>query len=450
MNEATRVVIGIHDAVDCSSCMRHALFGVLSPAFVPYHPSTDAGMVACGIDDGFVLAVEVLHAVVEGADGSASTARRHVLPNDQAVAVAPFEPEVVLHLDVLAHHIHAEVLDCLQVEDHGLVGWRCEQSVGPPALVERAIEIERLIVEQDAWMPFGHSARELPHAEVSAHLVGFFPFRVQCDVEVVEVRFVGAPKLGRRYGEGEGVVRWSCLLDDCCVAVLYSQGHGTRSGGVHLDGNGGVVDVGNRLIALYVSRADGFEPYCLPDAAVGCVPDASGRDALLAVGLSAIGGVPYGHLQLLLGILPKERCDVEGEGVGTAVVCSSQLTVHINVATPVHGTKMQQDILAAEGFGEGESPAIHESGFPVGRVALVHDAGEGRLDGERHQYCFREGRGTSFVVVVDGGALEVLPYAIQVHPVLPFHGGTRVFRPNVFLCQLFAPRCHDGSGLLRP
>ena len=199
-----------------------------------------------------------------------------------------------------------------------------------------------------------------------------------------------------------------------------------------------------------MSRTDGLEPDGLPDAAVGRVPDAAGRDALLSVGLSAVGGVPYGHLKFLLGILLQERRDVEGKGDRATVVRADQLTVHVDVAAPVHSPEVQQDVLAAEGFGQGEGPAIHEGGSPVGGVVLVHDAGEGRLDGERHQDCLREGRGATLVVVADAGTLEELPDAVQVHPFLSLHGWARIFSPDVLFCQLFAPRRHDRSRLLRP
>ena len=131
-------------------------------------------------------------------------------------------------------------------------------------------------------------------------------------------------------------------------------------------------------------------------------------------------------------------------------MCPSQLAVHIDVATPVHGAEVQQDVLAAEGFWQSEGLAVHEGGFPVGRVILVHDARESRLNGERHQDGLREGCGAALVVVVDGGALEVLPYAIQVHPFLSLHRWARILCPHVFCCQLLAPGRHDGSGLLGP
>ena len=167
--------------------------------------------------------------------------------------------------------------------------------------------------------------------------------------------------------------------------------------------------------------AYGLQPNSLPDAAVGRVPDAAWRDALLAVGLSAISRVPYSHLQFLRATLFQKRCDVECEGNRTAVVSASQLAVHIDVATPVNCSEVQQDVLAAESIGQGKGAAIHVCGPSVRGVTFVHDARESRLDGERHENGFREGRDVSLVVIVDRSALEVLPNAIQVHPFLSLH-----------------------------
>ena len=226
MHEAAGVMIGLDDAVDGSHGMRHAAAGMLSPAFVPDHPCADAGMVTRGFDEGLIFAIEILHGIFEVADGSAATSRRHVLPDDKAVMVAPVEPKVILQLDVFAHHVHAEVLHHLQVIDHRLVGWGREQSVGPPALVEGTIHIERLVVEEDAGVAVHHAARELPHAEVSAHLIRLLTSFVHRNVEVVEVGLVGAPKLGGGDGERERLVRTACLLGHGIFAVLYRQGDG--------------------------------------------------------------------------------------------------------------------------------------------------------------------------------------------------------------------------------
>ena len=72
MNEAPMVVIGIHNTIDSSHGMRHSAAGMLSPTFVPNHPSANAWMVTCGFNEFFVFAIEVLHGVFEVAYCSAS------------------------------------------------------------------------------------------------------------------------------------------------------------------------------------------------------------------------------------------------------------------------------------------------------------------------------------------------------------------------------------------
>ena len=193
MYESAWVMIGIDDAVHGSVGVAHALFGMLTPTFVDYHPGTDTGMLTSGIDEHFVLMVEVLHSIVDIAYCSASTSRWHILPDNQPVPVAPLEPKVVLQFDVFAHHIHAKVFHDLQVINHCFVGRGSEEAVGPPALVERTVHIKGLVVEEHSRMSVHHSAGELPHAKVSANLVRLLSPLVCFNLQIVEVRLVGAP-----------------------------------------------------------------------------------------------------------------------------------------------------------------------------------------------------------------------------------------------------------------
>ncbi len=62
----------------------------------------------------------------------------HVLPDQQAELVAPVVPAVRLDLDVLAGHVHAELLGHLDVVLEGLVRRGGVQPIRPPALIERA------------------------------------------------------------------------------------------------------------------------------------------------------------------------------------------------------------------------------------------------------------------------------------------------------------------------
>ena len=159
------------------------------------------------------------------------------MPYDKSVPVAPLEPKVVLQLDVLTNHVHAEILHHLQVIDHSLVGWWRQESVRPPTLVEWTIHIQGLIVEQYCRVTIYHGSRELPHAEVSGHLVHLLSLLFSCDFKVIQIWFVGTPKLSRRDGQCESLVRGTSLLDNSVASILYGQRYRTRCGGLHLNRN---------------------------------------------------------------------------------------------------------------------------------------------------------------------------------------------------------------------
>ena len=191
--ESSWVMIGSHNAVYSSSGVGHSAFGILTPAFVPYNPCSDTGMMTCSFYERFILAVEILHIIFQGSNQSAAAARRHVLPDNQSVLVAPVEPQVVLQLDMFPDHIHAKVLHYLQVIYHSFVRGRCQQSVGPPALIQRAVHIEGLVVQQYGRMSVHHSTREFTHSEVSAYLIAPIPLSFYSNIQIVKVGLIGAP-----------------------------------------------------------------------------------------------------------------------------------------------------------------------------------------------------------------------------------------------------------------
>src|SRR3989442_1586745 len=76
-------------------------------------------------------------------------ARRHILPDQHAEAVAVIIVARGLNLDVLPHHVESGLTQPGDLPLHGFVRWRCMQPVGPPALVERTMLENRLAIEQD-------------------------------------------------------------------------------------------------------------------------------------------------------------------------------------------------------------------------------------------------------------------------------------------------------------
>ena len=69
----------------------------------------------------------------------AAAAVYHVLPDEHAEPVAVIIPAQGLDLYVLAQHVKAHVLRCLDIEDKRFVGWSGVHSVGPVALIEQPV-----------------------------------------------------------------------------------------------------------------------------------------------------------------------------------------------------------------------------------------------------------------------------------------------------------------------
>ena len=274
---------------------------VLAPALVEGDPDHDARVV---VERGHnaVPLVEPLGgrggvplAVLRPAGADALVQRGgHVLPDEQAELVGVVVPAGRLGFGVLAGAVEAHLLRDLDVVLQGVVGGRGVEAVGPPALVERAVEERDLAVELDAGdagLVLAHL--DLAHAEVALHRVGVVAR--EFDGQVVKVRRVGAPELG--VGDLDADLAAAGGGADLLAAVGDGHGHGhghvaVAALDVGRDDDFAGVDVGGDLQAVDVGGRDGFEPNGLPDAGDGRVPDALGVEVLLAVGLGgAVGGV---------------------------------------------------------------------------------------------------------------------------------------------------------------
>src|SRR5690242_18018562 len=86
-----------------------------------------------------------------------------------------------------------------------------------------------------------------------------------------------------------------------------------------------------------------FQPYGLPDAGNGSVPDASRIGYLLAAGLRAfVGRIPDAYGKLLLSACNEVTGDIEREGVVSATVHAQLFAVQVNFRFPVYRPEMQQ------------------------------------------------------------------------------------------------------------
>ena len=174
-----------------------------------------------------------------------------------------------------------------------------------------------------------------------------------------------------------------------------------------------------------------FEPYRLPDAAHGGVPDALGAVHLLAARLVAVvGRIPYANPDVV-GTLFQGRRDVELERRIAARVAAYADAVHPDVGFPVYGAEVQQHALAVPFRGYREAVVVPE--FVILTQAFPY-AREARLHGERHEDLSLE-----FVGGLSYGQDRIVPQAVEVLPVAAYHLRTRVFGQYVLRIELFAP-----------
>ena len=118
------------------------------------------------------LELVALHRIRKERVTPVSRAAGQILDEQKAQLVAQVVVAARLHLDVLAHHVVAAILERQDVEDHRLFRGRCEQTVRPPALVKRAEQEDGLVVEEETQHALGVLALfEFPHTEITLHHV---------------------------------------------------------------------------------------------------------------------------------------------------------------------------------------------------------------------------------------------------------------------------------------
>ncbi|MBA7669411.1 hypothetical protein ES703_77541 [subsurface metagenome] len=160
----------------------------LAPPLVEGNPHDDRRMVPRCVDHASELQLELSLPLI----GVAASAR-HVLPYQDAQLVAPIVESLRFELDVFAHHVEAEAFCGFDVIPQCFVRGSRIQTVRPPALVQRAVLKERLVVEHDAVdAAFIFADRYFSHAEVAVDRVDCFARPVfQRHVQIVQERRVG-------------------------------------------------------------------------------------------------------------------------------------------------------------------------------------------------------------------------------------------------------------------
>ncbi len=100
-------------------------------------------------------------------------------------------PAIRLHLDVLADHIKSHCFCLFDVESESLIGGRGIQAIWPPALIQRSILKQKLIVQHHPLNAFViRLHRDLSHGEITADLIDDLALSHHGDLQVVEKRIL--------------------------------------------------------------------------------------------------------------------------------------------------------------------------------------------------------------------------------------------------------------------
>ena len=270
-------------------------------------------------------------------------------------------PALRLYLCVLAQQVVAQRLYLAQLPFHRRIRGRGVQSLRPVALIQQAVEQDRLVVQAKAQhAPCVRCTAPLAQGKVAVHGVELFFLslrgahgqvvqkgRVRAPWEEILVRnmqrhftvlagLIAAPVLGN--GHTPGAHHRPQVRRTAGRRGMYFHSHGA---GIVVRRNGERLDV----IFRHALQPDG-----LPDAALGGIEHPAGLQSLLAPRLCAVaGGVLHRHPQAVAAGAVELRGNIQRKGPVAAPVAAHQMAVHLHGAGVVHCAEMQQHPAAHPG-----------------------------------------------------------------------------------------------------
>ena len=330
--------------------------GEQAPGLVEHYPCEDAGVVVVALELAGPLGF------VGGAGFGVGLAPEagDVLHDEHAQLIHPVELAGLLALDVDARHIEAESLEPPCLVAHVLIGGIGEMALGMERLVEGAVDIDGLAVEQYAAVLCG----DLADAEVGLHGI-----LAQRDRALIELGGIGGPQPGL----GEVHIYGRAAIFDGAgeLAAVEACGDGCAVGGAGLYGEGHVaVDAGDEAERIDVLGAAVFEPHGLPDALDIAV-------ALLAVGLGLVAEVLAADDDLVFACVPHVG-HVHVELIIAALMSAQEGAVYVHVGYIIRRADAQE--CAALGV------ECHVLFIPADALHVLAHAGKGAAPGKGHGY----------------------------------------------------------------
>ena len=352
-------------------------------------------------------------------------AGRHVLPNQEPHPVTPVIPACTFVLDVLARHVHAELLGHGNVVLDGIIRGRRVQTIGPPALIQWAVLKEHLIVEfQSQHTVVVGRDLDLTHAKITGHRVRGLIILAKGDPQVVQSRHVRRPQPGLRNLQLDRLTGPTRLAGHDLALIHGLDFHGRSTIGLNRHGHQTAIHIRCNLDGFDMGPGHDLEPHGLPDACHGRVHDAAWFEHLFAVGLIAhVRGVPHGQHEFIVTV-GHILGHVETEGIVAASVVAHLFAIDPQGTLPVHSTEVQEHAFACLPVRRVKGATIPE---PLLRQdSLLHPA-QGGLHGKRHQDLTVPVLRLVRVL----GHNRIVPQPIEIGPVGPDHLRTRILRPHM-------------------
>jgi hypothetical protein len=312
------------------------------------------------------------------------------------------------------------------------VGGEGVEAVGMVGLVERELDVHRLVVERDVAMVGAGEVdhRDLAHAEVRLHDVRRRPGAAHARLDLVEERVVQGPEPGL----GDGDVELDAALAP--RDLPFHRGHaaslerqaqrevlGRRFAQPGVHGHLLRVDVGREL-----KVAEHGAPARLQ---VGRLPDAAGvAVALLALELERAVHVVHAEDQALRRARTRVRRQLELERRVAALVLAELLSVEPGGGVPVGGADDQEHAPSLPGRGDLDRARVPADLRLVGDARQRGSPREGHGDGQRElRLPLRPGLGQPLVRRIEAER----PGAVEVHPRRALEVGARVLRQRNLL-----------------
>ena len=362
---------------------------VLSPALVKWHPAAHAGVAAQRLYRIFQLPAVFFPACL-AAPAQQPPQRRlvrqathkrlqnigqvgdepqvilaaavdHILPDHKSQPVAVVVPALRLDLCVLAQQVVAQRLYLAQLPFHRRIRGRGVQSLRPVALIQQAVEQDRLVVQAEAQHAlFVRCAAPLAQGKVAVHGVELLFLSLRgAHGQVVQKGRVRAP---RKEMLLRNMQRHRAVLAGLITAPVLGNGHapgahhrpqvrraaGCKGMGFHGHGAGIIVRRNGERLDVIFRHA--LQPDRLPDAALRRVEHPAGLQSLLTPRLCTVaGGVLHRHPQAVAACAVELRGDIQRKGPVAAPVAAHQMAVHLHGAGVVHCAEMQQHPAARPG-----------------------------------------------------------------------------------------------------